>query len=388
MKSARLDPESGSCPGSAARPVITRASVIIGIVTIGMLLTTSAADLWKQHTDKPPTSLGPIVGPPQLIARTDVPDPAVVWDGTVGHHRYVVFSTQSSPSSFIPEYTITESRGGWSSLLPAGGLTRVDAGSWIASDAIGTAPGVIQLVDGSWTLYFDAHPSGGPEGDNCIGMATAPTSTGPWSAASVLHGYPLWGEDGSASNGDGGHFPTNDAATIDPQPFRDASGQLWLLWKANDFSGNHCSIGSIRLDPTGTVVQSAPVTLLTPSQGWQSAGQLVVEAPDMIYRNGTYYIFFSGGYWGTDAYGEGGAICPGGPAARRTGGYDASPILRTGTINGQTVIGPGGGCVFEDSAGRLWMAFHGWSGTDKLTFPYSYYWGNQVRQLYFARLKL
>jgi hypothetical protein len=49
-----------------------------------------------------------------------------------------------------------------------------------------------------------------------------------------------------------------------------------------------------------------------------------------------------------------------------------------------TLIGPGGGCVFADSAGRLWVAFHGWSGTDKYTFPFSYYDGNHVRQLYFA----
>lgn len=416
MKCPRLHPKSGSCPGSAIRPcVITHVAVIIGIIVIGMLLATSAAGLSRRETrtptprrlpgalsrpvtpsapspkageeDNPPADVGSIVTPPQLIARIDVPDPAVVWDGTVGHHRYVVFSTQSSPSAFIPEYGMTESMGGWSSLVSAGGLARVNAGSWVAQDAIGTAPGVIRLADGRWALYFDAHHADGPEGDNCIGMATAPTPTGPWSAAPVLHGYPLWGEDGSASNVDGGHFPANDAAAIDPEPFRDPYGQLWLLWKANDFRGNHSSIESIRLDPTGTVVQGAPVTLLTPSQGWQSAGQSVVEGPDMIYRNGTYYLFYSGGYWGSDAYGEGSALCRGGPTKPCIDQSVASPILGTGTIRGHALIGPGGGCVFADGAGRLWMAFHGWSGSDSLTFPYSYYFGNQVRQLYFARLQ-
>lgn len=79
---------------------------------------------------------------------------------------------------------------------------------------------------------------------------------------------------------------------------------------------------------------------------------LVVEAPSMIYRNGYYYVFYSGNNYGTDKYAVGVGRCTtiGGTYIKKS-----TPIL----ISDTRFDGPGGQCIVTNSPiGPYLMFYH------------------------------
>ena len=119
----------------------------------------------------------------------------------------------------------------------------------------------------------------------------------------------------------------------------------------------------IPLDSTPTRAKAArkPLFGATANSWEQQLGYAPqVEAPWMEKRGSTYYLFYSGGYYGA-RYGMGYAT-----ASTPTGGsaYSAfaksplNPILRETSA----VLSPGGGSVTLGPDGNSWLVYHGRAG--------------------------
>ena len=134
---------------------------------------------------------------------------------------------------------------------------------------------------------------------------------------------------------------------LDPKPFIDRDGRAYLTWAGTG------AIHSARLGPDRVSLVGSSVELIEADRDWENE---VVEAPTLIQRNGSYYLFFSVNHWDSPAYAVGYARCtsPLGPCHQAPAPWLAS--------QGQ-VQGPGGEDIFSDADGQLWMVFHAWIGT-------------------------
>ncbi|MGO9456436.1 MAG: glycoside hydrolase family 43 protein [Acidimicrobiales bacterium] len=219
------------------------------------------------------------------------------------------------------------------------------------------APGVLQ-IGGTFDLYYAAVVAGPTGGEECISVATAAQPQGPFVDTSTA---PL---ECQASLG----------GSIDPSPFVDANGTLYLQWKSVGGGGQPATIWSEQLDATGTGFtggpSATPTALVTADQAWEAG---VVEAPDLVADAGRYFLFYSGNNWDSAAYGVGVATCTGplGPCTE-----SSQPIL----ANGPGMQGPGGESVFTDASGTAWIAFDAYL-PGAVGFPNS-------RDLYLRRLDL
>ena len=97
--------------------------------------------------------------------------------------------------------------------------------------------------------------------------------------------------------------------SIDPSPFIDTNGNLYLDWKSNGGTGP-ATIWSEQ--PTPAAPGSPPMpprsNCSSPSQAWEGG---VVEAPDLITSGGRYFLFYSGNNWNSAGYAVGVATCTG-----------------------------------------------------------------------------
>ncbi|HSL56937.1 MAG TPA: family 43 glycosylhydrolase [Acidimicrobiales bacterium] len=153
--------------------------------------------------------------------------------------------------------------------------------------------------------------------------------------------------------------------SIDPQPFVDADGAAYLLWKSEGVPGSAPTrIWSRRLDASGTAFApgSTAVPLLHTSQGWEGN---VIENPAMIRHQGALYLFYSGNEHRSARYATGYARCasPLGPCTKHAG----NPVLAS---RGDR-LGPGGATPFIDTQGRFQLAYHWWNAphTSYPAFP-------------------
>jgi beta-xylosidase len=181
-------------------------------------------------------------------------------------------------------------------------------------------------------------------GKQCLTVAVAPAPGGPYVDDSSK---PLICQ-------------TDLGGSIDSSPFRDEDGALWLIWK-ND--GNCCAmptrIWAQRLADDGRTVRGEVHDLGERNDAvWE---RNVVEAPTLLHRDGTYFLFYSGNAYNTRNYAVGYAT-----AMDLLGPYNdapENPILKTeapvGAPPGQPA-GPGHQSVVADKDGDLWMAYHAW----------------------------
>ena len=160
--------------------------------------------------------------------------------------------------------------------------------------------------------------------------------------------------------------------SIDPSPFVDTNGNVYLEWKSIGGTGP-ATIWSEQLDPSGTgfAPNATPVQLLVPSQAWEGG---VVEAPDLVTSGGRYFLIYSANNWNSANYAVGIATCAGplGPCTKPL----SQPILSSSS----SVQGPGGASVFTDTSGSYWVAFDGWI-PGAVGYPHS-------RDLFLRRLDL
>ncbi len=284
----------------------------------------------------------------------DFPDPSVLHYG----NEYYGFATQNFavPSQTINiQESISPDGVHWTPLTSDALPTLGGLGHW-AKPGETWAPTVAAYSGGSqgtvFVMYYTATDSS--SGTQCIGEATANTPLGPYFDANS--------EPVECQVGLGG--------SIDPDIFTDPqTGLSYLLWKNDgNADGNSTGIWSAQLAPDLQSLSQSDTQILPadPGQPWQGG---VVEGPNMYYlpgpgsggSGGTYYLFYSGGQYGTSTYAIGWATCanPSGGCQDRSG-----PLLPSAP----GVSGPGGPDVFtlppttQHPDGQTVMAFAGWQG--------------------------
>ena len=282
----------------------------------------------------PPAASGAASGPATAETYTnpvyprDFPDPHVIRvDDT-----YYAYSTNTGTSN-VPvirsaDLVSWERVGDAMPALPA--WARLGFGdTW--------APGVMEVGDTFLLYYVSRHDESGRQ---CIGVATATSPEGPFGHESeepLVCQVPLGG-------------------SIDPYPYRDADGQLYLYWK-ND--GNCCAqpvhLWVQPLAEDGLALSGEPVALIERDQPWEIP---LIENPAMVEVDGDFYLFYSANRWDSLDYAVGYATCDSatGPCRKP----EEEPIL---TFTAE-VMGPGGQMLVEGPDGEWWIVYHAWTGAD------------------------
>ena len=216
------------------------------------------------------------------------------------------------------------------------------------------APAVLECRD--YVMYYAVRYEAA--GRQAISVATATDPAGPFTDRS----------DGPVI------FQEERGGSIDPSPFVDADGTAYLLWKSDDNAVDEtASLWGAPLEPDGRALAGPPVELLRYDAEWEDP---LVEAPSLArLDDGSYVLFYSGGWWESADYAIGYATgsAPLGPFRKETvdGPWLASEAGRAG---------PGGGEVFRDADGNWRMAFHAW------TPPHVGYDAGGARSLWIERL--
>ncbi|WP_433340130.1 family 43 glycosylhydrolase [Streptomyces sp. CA-253872] len=186
----------------------------------------------------------------------------------------------------------------------------------------------IRYADGLYTLYYSV-----PDRDT-VGVATAPTPTGPWTD----RGSVLPAPSGCASG------------NIDQAQFTDVGGQPYLYW------GSYDTICVARMNGDRTRTEG-PVTEV--AQGRRMEGGFVVR------REGWYYLFYSDA--GCCDGGASGYQVKVGRSTSPTGPFtdDQGVPLLSASSKGTVVvggdgrwIGPGHNALQTDLSGQDWLVYH------------------------------
>ena len=219
--------------------------------------------------------------------------------------------------------------------------------TWAAPNASVWAPD-IRYVDGQYRMYYvitETQPPGGTDepNDNAVGMATAPTATGPWTDSGAPVAGPRRG---------GNREPGNFTWTFDPSAVTDTDGTQWLFY--------------------GSYYGGVYVTKLT-DDGKRAVGDPTMVAIDNKFEGS--YLVRRDGYW--YFFGSVANCCAGpttgysvqvgrskdlrGPYLDREGiplmtsRAGGSPTL---VQNGNRWIGAGHNAVVTDLAGQDWIVYH------------------------------
>jgi len=208
----------------------------------------------------------------------------------------------------------------------------------------------IHLVNGTFLVYFSASA---PNGRHSIGVAVSTTDS-PFGPYRDL-GYPLvyHNEDSLVGPIDQHHF-------LDP-----STGLRWLTWKTDHMINPRVSevvIQQLHHDGLSFVEGSSPVKIMSDDHDHLPEEHRIVEGMWFMYREGTYYLFYSASMFQLPSYHVGVAR-----ASHILGPYTKSdtPVVQTdwerynAGVN-CTFEGPGHGSVVVDGAGDWWLAYHTW----------------------------
>lgn len=297
----------------------------------------------------------PIQAPPAMVPpmeyqnpvyRLDFPDPFVLY---VNGHYYAYATNarglhiQVLKSADLVNWKEAGVRGEALPQLPA----------WAEeSKSFTWAPSVLARND-QFVLYYTTRLAAAER--QCISYAVSNSPEGPFVDSSETPFVCQLEEGGS----------------IDPEPFVDRDGALYLLWK-ND--GNCCGfpiyIYAQPLSEDGLRLLGEPVRLIAYDQEWETP---LIENPSMVAHEGKYYLIYSGNWWESRNYAVGYAICetPLGPCVKPQN----EPVLASAGRH----VGPGGASFFRDAGGTLWIAYHAWRE------PYVGYPAG-MRRLYLAQV--
>ena len=187
-----------------------------------------------------------------------------------------------------------------------------------------------------YALYFTAIVADHTPRSECIGSAFSTSPTGPFTARPTPFICQL-----------------DQGGDIDPRVFVESDGTPWMMWKTDQNIGGAntpTKMWSQRLSPDGTTLLGSPSLLLSPDEAWQGT---IVEAPDMVEVDGTYWVVYSANWYNSPNYAIGVARCagPSGPCHDTS----AAPLLGS-NLQGE---GPGEASVFHDDAG-VWLLYSPW----------------------------
>lgn len=188
----------------------------------------------------------------------------------------------------------------------------------------------IRYVNGRYHVYYSV------PGRDTVGLATAPTPTGPWTDVGAVLPNPSG-------------CPT---FTIDQALFTDTDGTHYLYW------GSYDTICVARMNADATRVTGAVTQV---ARGRRVEGGFVVK------RGGFYYLFYSdagccdGAFSGYQVK-VGRATSPAGPFADDEGVGLMALTSKGGIVagaNGNRWIGPGHNGLVTDLSGQDWLVYHG-----------------------------
>ena len=196
------------------------------------------------------------------------------------------------------------------------------------------APAVLARP-GSYVLYYTVrHRASGLQ---CISVAMAESPGGPFVDRSS---EPLI-------------FQDRRGGSIDPSPFVDGDGRAYLLWKSDDNALRRpTSLWGARLRADGLALDGRPTELLSQNAPWEAP---VIEGPALVRVEGTYYLFYGGGWWESSRASIGYAT-----ASKPLGPYVKATRRRPWLTSRPGAAGPGGPQLFTDADGQMWIAYHAW----------------------------
>jgi hypothetical protein len=259
------------------------------------------------------------------VYNVDFPDPTVmVYNGT----EYA-FSTNSNLVN-TPWATSTDSThwtAGNGDALPTLPSWSTPLDTW--------APSVEENAAGQFVMWYTVADTA--TGTQCISRAVSSSPAGPFSDPNA-----------------GPAICQAAVGSIDPEIFTDpTSGASYLYWKSDGNSvGEPSLLWGQPLDADFNLV-GTPSVMLRADQTWQ---QNIIEAPDMAFVDGGYYLFYSSNAFNSAFDAIGYATCKGplGPCSDSL----LNPVLDSGV----GMSGPGGPALFTDLSGQLLMAFDAWPG--------------------------
>lgn len=302
---------------------LSRVSALAPASTLGAAVGSSALGLRTSYY-QPPAVTDP--SRPGVIVNSgpDQPDPFVF----LQNGRYYLFTSQDEVPQNVPVRSAAVF-GQWgppSDALPAPPLWAVANVMW--------APDVAKFGD-HYLLYFTSQLRGVSPDTKCIGDAISTDPAGPYLASPV----PFICQQSLGGS-------------IDPRVFVDSNGQPFMLWKSdqNAHSTALTQVWSQPLSADGLHLLGSPAVIFQPDEAWQGS---IVEAPQMVLVNGSYDLFYSGGWFNQATYAIGVARCAGpfGPCHDST----ASPLLGS-NLQGW---GPGEESIFTNDAG-IFMLYTPW----------------------------
>jgi arabinan endo-1,5-alpha-L-arabinosidase len=210
--------------------------------------------------------------------------------------------------------------------MPVRASWTVFGGNWAPSVMFNT-------TSSEYVMYYTAKSttSSNGGGRECVGVATSSAPDGPYTDNAL---QPFLCPNGAGD-------------TIDPSPFVDGTGGLWLQYT------DQSAIRTRQLTATGTeFLNGTTSTLLTATQAWEASR---VEAPSMIQTPDTgILLFYSGNVFNNAGYAVGVARCTA-PGVSCTRIPPGSPILASSN-------GPGGQSPFQFGDGSWRLAYHAWVG--------------------------
>ncbi|HEY2510488.1 MAG TPA: glycoside hydrolase family 43 protein [Polyangiaceae bacterium] len=303
--------------------------------------------------DGPDSASPPLLYTNPVLAK-DFPDPFVLRQGST----YYAFGTNAAGSNI--QAASSTDLAHWTSLPDA--LPNLPA--WAAKNAgLTWAPSVLALGPSTFVLFYTARDTAA--GFQCISRAVATSPAGPYEDSSTA---PFECQvSGSESF----------CGSIDPSPFVDTNGAIYLVWKSDE-NASACAkpprLWSAPLNADASAMTGPPAALLMMDQTWQ---QPIIEGPSMTAVNGRYFLLYSANNYESASYAMGYATC-----LSPTGPCENVSVSGPFVSSAGAALGPGGGEFFADTQGSLWLAYHAW------TAPTTTYAGGGARSLRIDRLEV
>lgn len=201
--------------------------------------------------------------------------------------------------------------------------------------------------DGKFYLYY--------AGNRKMRVAVADSPTGPFEDTGELM------------------FPELEFS-IDGHAFEDPKSGQWYFFFAKDFFDKRpgTALAAVKLADDMMTPVGEQHTILRAFADWQiyeRDRQLydrqwdawhTIEAPAMVFRDGVYHLFYSGGNWQTPGYGVGCAVSENvlGPYVDEAS-QDGPSVISSDSGN---LIGPGHNSVVRAPDGETWFnVYHSWN---------------------------
>jgi arabinan endo-1,5-alpha-L-arabinosidase len=325
------------------------AAVLLAMVAAGAQRTVATT---AGSTSPAPTSSAHVdhyVNPVSTPDAPSFPDPSVIL-GKDGFWYAYATSDPVAAGGVFPQLPILRSR----DLVTWKRVGEVFPGArpaWI-SDTAGLWAPDIRYLDGHYVLYYVATDTTAVPGtvDSAIGVATAPTPTGPWTDS----GDPLV----APRPGNGSYL-----GTIDPAGFTDRQGRHWLYWSSFNGGGFVTRLSSDGLRTVGT-----PKQILIDNR---YEGIYVVSHGDWYYAFASATNCCAGPVTGYTVF-AGRSRAPDGPFVDKEG-----VSLNTSRVGGTQVIAPygnrwigtGHNAVVTDDSGQDVFVYHAIPRSDPYLEP-------------------